>query len=49
MFRIILITCATTPYSLAFPETYSDNMMYFDLSLNGVFFFDLIVNFMSAY
>lgn len=43
------MTCTLTPYTLAFPETYTADLYYFDISMNIVFVMDMIVNFVSAY
>jgi len=38
-----------TPYSLAFPETYSNDLFGFDISMNVLFVVDMIINFFTAY
>ena len=48
-FRFIAISCATTPWYLAFPESYSHNALLFDTCLNLVFFADIVINFFTAY
>ena len=49
MSRLILLTCLLTPYSLAFPETYTNKMLFLDYTLNILFFLDVILSFFSAY
>ena len=46
---MIFVTCTLTPYSLAFPDTYTTNLYIFDMAMNFVFAIDLVVNFISAY
>ena len=43
------MTCASTPYSLAFPDIYSNNMISFDITIDVLFFVDVIINFLCAY
>lgn len=43
------MTCIITPYSLAFPDTYSSSLVTFDISLNFLFLVDIIINFLTAY
>lgn len=38
-----------TPYSMAYPETYQKNLFAFDIVINTIFFFDIIINFFTAY
>jgi len=49
IFRLIFFTCTITPYSLAFPDTYSTNLYIFDIAMNMFFAIDLLINFLSAY
>ncbi len=38
-----------TPYTLAFPETYTEDLYFFDIAMNIIFILDMVVNFVSAY
>ena len=38
-----------TPYALAFPGVYHLGFLIFDNLVNLVFFFDIVVNFISVY
>ena len=49
VYRLIFITCTITPYSLAFQDTYTKELYYFDIAMNMVFGVDLVLNFFSAY
>ncbi len=49
LYRLIFFTCTITPYSLAFPDTYTTDLYYFDIAMNMFFAIDLVVNFLSAY
>jgi hypothetical protein len=46
---LIVITCGTGPYSLAFPEAQSTASIYVDFFFNFFFFLDIVQNFFSAY
>ncbi len=46
---LIVVTCATGPYSLAFPDDNSDASVYLDYAFNFLFFLDIIQHFFSAY
>ena len=48
-YRLIFITCTITPYSLAFQDTYTRELYFFDIAMNLVFGIDLVLNFFSAY
>lgn len=43
------MTCALTPYSLAFPEVHTEFFQGLDTASNFVFGLDLIFNFFTAY
>jgi hypothetical protein len=44
-----MITCGLTPLYLAFPEQYTSNVSMFDDIMNIIFFFDIVINFFTAY
>jgi hypothetical protein len=46
---LIVVTCGTGPYSLAFPDAQSTASIYVDYIFNFFFFLDIIQNFLSAY
>ena len=43
------MTCTITPYTLAFPEVYTDSLYIFDMVMNVIFVIDMSINFLSAY
>jgi len=49
LFRLIVVTCGTGPYSLAFPESISIASTYVDYVFNFFFVLDILQNFFSAY
>lgn len=46
---LLMITCSLTPVYVAFPNTYTSNMMIIDNAMNIVFAIDIIINLFSAY
>lgn len=38
-----------TPYSMAFPDSYTNSAFDFDISMNVLFSIDIFVNFFTAY
>lgn len=48
-FSLIVLSCLFSPYSVAFPDTYSRNMFTFDIAINAIFFVDIIINFLKVY
>jgi len=47
---ILLCSCFTTPYNLAFPQLEDNNKWYriANFAMDGLFFVDIIINFCSA-
>jgi hypothetical protein len=46
---MIFTTCTITPYTLAFPEVYTDKYYIFDMIMNVVFVIDMFICFISAH
>lgn len=48
MMLLLFYTILVLPIRLAF-ETDSDKLFYLDISVDSLFFIDIIINFMTAY
>jgi len=46
---MIFITCTITPYTLAFPEVYTEKYYIFDMIMNVIFVIDMFICFISAH
>jgi hypothetical protein len=46
---MIFTTCTITPYTLAFPEIYTEQYYIFDMIMNVIFVVDMFICFISAY
>ena len=48
-YRLVVLTCATTPFYLAFPDSYEEGNLALDTTISLLFFADVVINFITAY
>jgi len=43
------MNCLFTPFNMAFPEKYSENMFALDIAMNVLFMMEILINFTTAF